>query len=63
MANSFLKLVKSFARDERGATMVEYSVLVGIVTIAIVAVLTALSGSIQGAFQAAVDMLNARTAL
>jgi pilus assembly protein Flp/PilA len=63
MATSLSSLVKRFARDERGATMVEYSVLIGLVTIAIVTVITALSTSIQGAFQAAVDMLNTRTAL
>jgi pilus assembly protein Flp/PilA len=44
-------LVKSFAREERGATMIEYAILVGLVTAAIVATIGLMSGQIDTIFQ------------
>ena len=52
MTTSFLSLVKRFAREERGASMVEYSVLIGIITVALIGVVTTLSEEIVGLFGA-----------
>ena len=43
-------LVKSFAREERGATMIEYAILVGLVTAAIVVVIGGMSDQINAIF-------------
>jgi Flp pilus assembly pilin Flp len=51
MATSFLSLVKRFAREERGAAMVEYAVIVGLITALIVIALTTMSGNILAIFQ------------
>jgi pilus assembly protein Flp/PilA len=50
MPTSFLSLVKRFAREERGASMVEYAVLVGLVTALIVAALGTMSDQILAIF-------------
>ena len=42
---------------ERGATMVEYGLLVGIISIAAVSVLVLLGPAIQGVFQDALDAI------
>jgi Flp pilus assembly pilin Flp len=62
MATSFASLVKSFALDDRGATLVEYSVLVGLITIAIVAAIGLLSGSIDNALRTVAAVINTQTA-
>jgi len=41
--------VVSCLRPERGQTMAEYAVVLAVITVATVAVFTALSGGIQGA--------------
>ena len=51
MRTNFASLVKRFARDERGATLVEYSVLIALVTVALVAAITTMGDQIQLAFQ------------
>jgi pilus assembly protein Flp/PilA len=50
MRKQFGALVKSFAREERGATMIEYAILVGLVTAAIVATIGLMSGQINAIF-------------
>jgi pilus assembly protein Flp/PilA len=50
MTISPFTLIKRFAREERGASLVEYSVLVGIITAAVVTALTLLSTEIVTAF-------------
>ena len=52
MATSFLSLVKRFAREENGASFVEYAMLVGIVAIAAATFLAAFRGQIAEAFDA-----------
>ncbi|WP_088346023.1 MULTISPECIES: Flp family type IVb pilin [Rhodomicrobium] len=52
MATSFAALVKRFARDERGASLVEYAVLIGIITAGLVTAITALRTEIIGSFTA-----------
>jgi pilus assembly protein Flp/PilA len=50
MRTSFASLVKRFARDERGATLVEYSVLIALVTAALIVTINLLGDNIQTAF-------------
>jgi len=53
MRNSFLSLVKRFAREDRGAAFVEYALLLALVVGGITAVVLAgLTGSITNAFDA-----------
>lgn len=47
MATSFVSLVKRFARDDRGASLVEYAVLVGIITAAIITTIGLLGDNIN----------------
>jgi Flp pilus assembly pilin Flp len=46
------------ARTERGASMVEYVLLVGLIGIAAVVAITALSGSINGLFDRATNVVS-----
>jgi pilus assembly protein Flp/PilA len=50
MRTSFASLVKRFARDERGATLIEYSVLIALVTAALIVTINLLGDNIQAAF-------------
>ncbi len=50
MATSFQSLVKSFAREERGASFVEYSVLTALMVAVIVTSITLLGTDISGLF-------------
>jgi pilus assembly protein Flp/PilA len=52
-----LALLKRFAREENGASMVEYAVLVGLITAVIVGLITTLGTDIQARFQTVVDAL------
>ena len=51
------KVVGRFVRDERGATMLEYGLLVGLVAIAAIAGMTLLGTSIQNMFNDAASNL------
>ena len=42
--------MKSLARDESGATATEYALIIGLVAVAIVAILTALGGELVEIF-------------
>jgi pilus assembly protein Flp/PilA len=48
--SKFNKLAARFARDERGASMVEYSILIGIITAATIALIIAVGGKVTGAW-------------
>lgn len=52
------KFIGRFIRDQRGATMVEYGLLVALVAVAVIAAVTTLGGSINAFFQSADDGLN-----
>ncbi|MDI9848845.1 Flp family type IVb pilin [Rhodoblastus sp. 17X3] len=43
-------LLQKFRRDEDGAAMVEYAVLLGLITAAVIATITLLGGDIAGIF-------------
>ena len=44
--------------DERGQTMAEYVVVLGVITIAIVSAFSGLAGAMEAAFQRAVDIVS-----
>jgi pilus assembly protein Flp/PilA len=50
MRNSFSALVKRFAREERGASLVEYAVLIGLITAAVITAVTGLGTQIVAEF-------------
>lgn len=48
---------KRLAREEAGATAVEYGLIIGLIAVAIVAVLVLLGPAIAGLFQQVLDVL------
>jgi pilus assembly protein Flp/PilA len=50
MRKKFTSAIKSFSRDESGATLVEYSVLIGLVTVVLVTTIGLLGDQIQITF-------------
>lgn len=51
------KLMKRFWKDEAGLELSEYAVMAALIIVAIIAVIVALSGAIEGKFQDLVDVL------
>ena len=47
--------------NEKGATAVEYALIVALIAVAIIAAVMALGGGIKGTFQAITDKLTATT--
>ena len=45
-----LKSLKSFVADQSGATAIEYALIASLVSVAIIAALTTLSGKLQATF-------------
>ncbi|HKJ71598.1 MAG TPA: Flp family type IVb pilin [Gammaproteobacteria bacterium] len=52
------ELIRRFAREESGATMVEYAILVALIAVALITVIGILSGAIERAFQNAATAMN-----
>jgi pilus assembly protein Flp/PilA len=50
MRSSFVSLVKRFAREDRGASLVEYGVLVALISVTLVTVIIALGDQIEATF-------------
>jgi Flp pilus assembly pilin Flp len=48
---------KQQASNEEGQTMAEYAVVLGVITVAVVAVFTALSGAITGAVNTVIGII------
>jgi len=48
-------------QDEKGQTMAEYVVVLGVITIAIIGAFSALSGAIESALQSVVDIVSSVT--
>ncbi len=61
MATSFISLVKSFARDERGASMAEYAILLGLITTALIGLVTAFGAQLGAQFSAVTGILATAT--
>ncbi len=64
MSNPFAAIVTLYTlaterlrKEEEGATAVEYGLMVGLIALAIILVVTALGGQLQGLFQDVVDGL------
>jgi pilus assembly protein Flp/PilA len=51
--------LKRFWTDESGATAIEYALLAGLLALALVGVMTGLSGALNGAFTKAKNALGA----
>lgn len=54
-------LIRRFAREESGATMVEYAILVALIAVALIIVIGVLQTQIQAAFQKAADEIEKAT--
>jgi pilus assembly protein Flp/PilA len=54
-----LKKIIAFLKDERGASAIEYGLIVGLIAVALIAVLVVLGGDqgLKGIFQSVVDAL------
>ena len=57
MLHTLLTLYK-FYRDDEGASAVEYGLVVGLIAVALIIVLGALGGGLEGLFQTAADCVS-----
>lgn len=53
------QLIQKFLKDESGATMVEYAILVALISIAAIAIIVVIGDRINAAFQRVQDALPA----
>ncbi len=51
MLSDYISLLRLARRRQEGQTMAEYAVVLGVITLAVVGVFTALSGGISGALE------------
>jgi pilus assembly protein Flp/PilA len=54
---SFLQSRLAESRDDRGATMVEYGIMVALIAVVSIVIIGVLGGQVQAAFQAISDAL------
>jgi Flp pilus assembly pilin Flp len=52
------KIVRRASGDERGQTMAEYAVVLGVITLAIVTTISMMSGAIEGILRAAAGLFS-----
>ena len=52
------QLIQKFLKDESGATMVEYAILVALISVAAIAIIAIIGGQIKDAFQKVQDGLD-----
>ena len=57
-----LKTLKTFVKDESGATAIEYGLIAALVAVGLIAALTALGGSLQNIFNTVATTLNSASA-
>jgi pilus assembly protein Flp/PilA len=55
------KFFSRFAKDESGATAIEYGLIAALIALVLVAALGAVGGSLQGTFNNVADGLNGTT--
>ncbi|MBL0940735.1 MAG: Flp family type IVb pilin [Gemmatimonadaceae bacterium] len=55
---SFTHAVRRFVRDEDGASLAEYALLLGVITVALIAVIQGFRNSISNIFQRTTNTLN-----
>jgi len=60
MRKQLTSVVKDFARDERGASLLEYSILLGIITVAVIGSVFSVGGWVSARWAALVTNLTAR---
>lgn len=48
MRKHMADLITKFARDERGASLLEYTVLIGIITVGVIASVSSVGGWVSG---------------
>lgn len=53
-----MNIVKRFVKEESGATMVEYAILVALIAVAVIAIVTTLGNKIDSTFQKAVNAMS-----
>lgn len=53
-----MEIIKKFFKDESGATLVEYALLVALIAIAVVITIIAVQEGINDAFQSVANCLN-----
>ena len=51
-------MIKTFLRDEEGVTLVEYGLLVGLISVVAIAAITEVGESVDALFQAVADELS-----
>ena len=56
-----LQKIRDFLKDENGASAVEYGLIVGLIAVAVVAVLGTMGGGLNGLFKAISDSLTTAT--
>jgi len=56
---NLVKQIRAFARNESGAALVEYSLLIGLITVAVVATVILVGGWIADQWQALWDAVSA----
>lgn len=52
--------ILNFIRDEEGASMAEYALLIGIISLGLIAAITAFRESIKGSFTKTANTLNSQ---
>jgi pilus assembly protein Flp/PilA len=57
-----MEMIKRFFKEEDGATLVEYAILVALIAVAVIGTVFILGGQINAAFQSVVDALPAAPA-
>ena len=53
-----MEMVKKFFKDESGATMIEYGLMVALIAIATIAAVNMLQGGLNTTFNNAADQMN-----
>jgi pilus assembly protein Flp/PilA len=56
-----LPLIRSFIRDDSGATAIEYGLIAALVSVAAIAALSAMGGSLETMFTSVADILACST--
>lgn len=56
------KFFNRFAKDESGATAIEYGLIAALIAVALISILTTLSGSLEGTFTKVSDELTTANA-
>lgn len=52
---TYIRTLQALQSKQRGASAVEYGLVVGLIAVALILVLTALGGGLEGLFQEAAD--------